>query len=289
MDESFRMGRRACLGLATSALLPACATRTMSAARHRELLREGDVQLDVIVEGEGPALVLLPSSQRDSEDFDELAALLAARGFKVLRPQPRGMGASRGPMQGLGLDTLADDVVLAVRRLGNGRAVLAGHAFGHFVARVADLRHPQLVRGVVVIGGAARTFPPGLQPALDVASDATKPREARLAALRLAFFAPGNDPTPWLEGWHPQLRPAYRGASARPPKEQWWPVSHSPILDLQGEQDPWRPPATRDELRAALPGKVTVQVIPHASHAMVPEQPVAVADAIARWAAALPA
>jgi pimeloyl-ACP methyl ester carboxylesterase len=252
------------------------------------LVREGDVQLDVIVEGLGPTLVLLPSSQRDSEDYDALAHLLATKGFKVLRPQPRGMHASRGPLQGITLDTFAADVALVVRRLGGGRAVLVGHAYGHFVARVTDLRYPDLVRGVVVLAAAARTFPPGVQASLLVAANPQQPREARLAALRHAFFAPGNDPTSWLEGWYPQLSGAYRDAQRQPPKDQWWPVSHSPILDLQGGDDPWRPPATRDELKAVLGDKVTVHVIPRASHAMVPEQPQAVADAIAKWVGGLP-
>ena len=45
--------------------------------RQRALLRIGDAALDVISEGTGPALVLLPSSLRDSLDFDLLASLLA--------------------------------------------------------------------------------------------------------------------------------------------------------------------------------------------------------------------
>jgi len=252
------------------------------------VLAEGAVRIDVIVEGRGPAVVLLPSSQRDSEDFDELAARLAALGFKVLRPQPRGMGASRGPMDDLSLHVLAADVASTVRQLGDGRAVLVGHAFGHFVARVADLDHPGLVRGIVVAAGAARTFPPGAARSLAVASNPAQAREARLRGLRDAFFAPGNDPTPWLEGWHPKLREAYRRAGGIPPKEAWWPVSRAPILDLQGADDPWRPPATRNELKDVLGSKVTVQVVPHASHALIPEQPEAVARAIAGWISTLP-
>lgn len=257
-------------------------------ARQRVLLEDGPARIDVIVEGHGPAVVLLPSSQRDSEDFDDLAQRLAAGGFKVLRPQPRGMGRSTGPMQDLNLRVLAADVAATVRQLGDGRAVLVGHAFGHFVARVADLDHPQLVRGVVVAGGAARTFPPGVAESLAVASDPTQPREARLRGLRHAFFAPGNDPTSWLAGWHPELRQWYRQAGAVPAKDLWWPVSHAPILDLQGAEDPWRPPSTRNELRDVLGDMVTVQVIPRASHALIPEQPEAVAQAISRWIATLP-
>lgn len=277
------------------AALLACAPLGFAAAAEpgaggssRELLRHGDVQLDVLVDGQGPAIVMLPSSQRDSFDFDDVASRIARAGFRVLRPQPRGMGRSAGPMQALDLEVLARDVALVIERLGAGRAVIVGHAFGHFVARVTDLKHPERVRGIVVLGGAARTFPPGITESLAIASDTSRSAAERLTQLRIGFFAPGNDASSWLEGWHPELREAYRRAGAHPPKDDWWPVSHSPILDLQGADDPWRPLATRDELKNVLGDKVTVGVVPNASHAMIPEQPAAVADAIVDWVRALP-
>jgi pimeloyl-ACP methyl ester carboxylesterase len=97
------------------------------------------------------------------------------------------------------------------------------------------------------------------------------------------MFAPGNDPRPWLHGWYPQWRDAYREAGQHPPKAEWFGRSHAPVLDLQGAQDAWRPPGTRAELVDALGAKVSVQVIDGAGHALVPEQPQAIAAAIAEW------
>lgn len=271
----------------------------MGPACRRELLWHHGAALDVVIDGDGPALVLLPSSLRDSLDFDPLAHLLAADGFQVLRPQPRGMGRSSPPPAGMTLETLADDVAAVIRHYaapapaapsGAGRAcaspqaVVIGHAYGHWVARVTGLRHPDLVRGVVVLGAAAREFPPGMADALAVASDTECSRDERLAALRLCMFAPGNDPSPWLEGWHPQWRQAYREAGRFPPKDAWFGHSHAPVLDLQGAQDAWRPEATRQELAQALGKQVTIEVIDRAGHALVPEQPQAIARAVARWA-----
>jgi len=275
------------LWLAALTMLGPLCGAAHAADRSRELLRDGDVQVDVVVDGNGPAVVMLPSSQRDSLDFDDVAERIAKAGFKVLRPQPRGMGRSSGPMDGLDLNVLARDVALTIEKLGGGRAVLVGHAFGHFVARVVDLNHPQLVRGVVVLGAAAKTFPPGMVEALAIAANPQQPDAERLKNLQIGFFAPGNDPSSWLAGWHPQLRPAYRKAGATPSKDVWWPVSHAPILDLQGADDPWRPRATMNELKDVLGDKVTVRVIPRASHALIPEQPAAVADAIVEWTRAL--
>lgn len=255
--------------------------------RH-ELITAGPARIEVLVDGSGPCVVLLPSSQRDSRHEDELAHPLADAGYTVLRPQPRGMGASVGPLEGMTLNDLADDVAFAIDQLGGGRAVVLGHAFGHFVARVTDWRHPAKVRGVVVLGAAARAFPPGLTEALDMAADHSYPPEERLQALRVALFAPGNDPTPWLHGWYPHLRRHYRAASAQPPKSVWWPTTNSPILEVQGALDPWRPPHTRNELRDVLGDKVTVQTIEGASHALIPERPGDVARAVINWLQTLP-
>lgn len=269
------------------------ATTPLAVLRRRELVRTDGGAIDVVVDapagGAGPAIVLLPSSQRDSLDFDAVARQLALHGHRVLRPQPRGMGRTTLALTPLTLHILAQDVIDTVNALGGGRAVLAGHAFGHFIARVADLDHPEGVRGVVVAGAAARVFPPGMAESLDIASDARQPDALRIAHLQRAFFAPGNDPTAWLEGWHPGLRAIYRAAGTVPPKDRWWTVAHAPLLDLQGAQDPWRPRESRTELQDLLGAQqVTVQLIEQASHALVVEQPAAVAGAIARWVAGLP-
>jgi pimeloyl-ACP methyl ester carboxylesterase len=262
----------------------------MASSRNTVLLAQDGYEIEVTVDGDvGMPLVMLPSSLRDPEDFDAVAALLADGGFHVLRPWPRHMGRSNGPLEGLSLSVLAADVIHTVQALGGGApAILVGHAFGHFVARVADLEHPEWVRGVVVAAGAARTFPEGMANSLTIASDDAYADEERIADLRHAFFAEGNDPTTWLKGWHPKLRAAYRAAGAVPEKSVWWPVSHSPILDLQAAQDPWRPATSRSELKDILGEKVCIQVIEGASHALPVERPEAVAASIMGWAKNLP-
>jgi pimeloyl-ACP methyl ester carboxylesterase len=265
-----------------------------AAERSHVLLAHDGAQIDVIVDGEAHgndnAVVLLPSSQRGSDDLDAVAERIAAAGHKVLRPQPRGIGKSSGSLENLTLNVLAADVAATIKALGNGRAVVVGHAYGHYVARVTDLDYPALVRGVVMAaaGSASATSSPALPKALDVAADARQPKAARLAALQLAFFAPGNDPRAWLDGWHPELAKAYRAAAKVPARATWWPVTHAPVLDLQAANDPWRPVDSRQEVVDALGEKASVVVIPQASHALFPEQPRAVAEAIVKWIATLP-
>jgi pimeloyl-ACP methyl ester carboxylesterase len=260
------------------------------AGRSHVLLPHDGAQIEVIVDGEGDAVVLLPSSQRGSDDLDPVAERIATAGYKVLRPQPRGIGKSTGSLENLTLHVLAADVAATIKALGNGRAVVVGHAYGHYVARVTDLDHPALVRGVVMAaaGSASATSAPALPKALDVAADVRQPKAARLAALQLAFFAPGNDPRAWLDGWHPELAKTYRAAAKVPARATWWPVTHAPVLDLHAADDPWRPVDSRQEVVDALGAKASVVVVPNASHALFPEQPRAVAEAIVKWIATLP-
>jgi len=189
-------------GLLAAITFPAGAGR--AEGRHAEMVTGGDVVIETFVEGAGPAVVMLPSSGRDgAEDFDVVAARIVAAGFKVLRPQPRGIMGSRGPMTGVSLHELAGDVVMVIDRLGDGRAVIVGHAFGHFVARMAAVDHPAAVRGVVLAAAAASSWAPDIAATPYKSGDLSLPDEERLAALRLGFFAPGHDPAPWLKGWWP--------------------------------------------------------------------------------------
>src|SRR5258707_13625941 len=55
----------------------------------RFLVDHGDVHIEVIAQGLGPVIVILPSLGRGAEDYDVVAALLAKDGFRVLRPQHR--------------------------------------------------------------------------------------------------------------------------------------------------------------------------------------------------------
>jgi pimeloyl-ACP methyl ester carboxylesterase len=60
------------------------------------------------------------------------------------------------------------------------------------------------------------------------------------------------------------------------------------LLDLQGELDPFKPRAMSNEMRDEFGERVSVVVIPDASHALMPEQPDAVAAAILAWIGKLP-
>lgn len=181
--------------------------------RRSELVTTGAVSIETYVDGTGPDVVLLPSYGRDGgADFDAFTAALSGAGYRVLRPQPRGVARSTGPRTGVTIDDLGADVAHVIGSLAQGPAVVLGHAYGNFVARVVATNHPDAVSAVILAAASGRTVAPEVNTAPFRAGDATLPEHERLHALRLAFFAPGHDPSGWLTGWYPETLRMQRAA-----------------------------------------------------------------------------
>ena len=255
-----------------------------------------DVRIEVIAQGVGPVIVILPSLGRGAEDYNVVAALLAKDGFRVLRPQPRGIGASTGPLTDLTLHDFAADIAAVIAYEGKGPAVVVGHAYGHYVAGTLATDRPELVRGVVLAAASAGKVPPGVheprvtpevREAIEKSGDLSLPDADRLRYLQFAFFAPGHDAHVWLSGWHPETEKAENAASRAAPVDDWFACGTARILDLQAENDAVAPRKFAGVLKDVLGDRVTVVVIPNAGHALVPEQPEAVAKAIAAFARTL--
>lgn len=275
-----------CVMAATAFLTASCAS--VSSPRASHLVRYDDVQIEVVAEGRGPLVVMLPSLGRDSDDYGPVAEAFVQGGYRVLRPAPRGMGSSNGPASGVSLHDYARDIAKVIEHEGSGPAVVVGHAYGNWVARTVAADHPRLVRGVVIAAAASKNYDPKLSAYIDRCEDASLPEEERLKYLRMTFFAPGSDPRPWLQGWHPDVKKAQRAARAAIRTEEFWGAGKAPMLDLMASEDPFRLPATRDEDRIEFGSRVSAVVIPGASHALIPEQPEAVANAVSQWMRSLP-
>jgi pimeloyl-ACP methyl ester carboxylesterase len=258
----------------------------------RFIVPHDGARIEALVQGQGPLIVMLPSLGRSGEDYDQVAAKLAADGYRVLRPQPRGIGQSQGPMEHLTMHDLAADVAAVVVHEQKG-PVVVGHAFGNFVARQLAADRPDLVLGVILAAASAGKVPPGsnevpigpeIRKAIDCPSNASLPEAMRLDCLRQAFFAPGHDPSVWLGGWNEAVHHMESYAREHTPVDDYFAAGRAPILDLQAEEDPVGPRRFSKVLHSMLGDRVTIVVIPNASHALFPEQPDAVAEAIATFA-----
>jgi pimeloyl-ACP methyl ester carboxylesterase len=283
--------KKSLLCLALAALLGACtgvgptaATAPAAAAASAPVQRTMVGSIEVLSQGKGSLVVMLPSRGRGAEDFDQLAELFAKQGYRVVRPQPRGIGKSTGAMHDITLHTLANDVAAVIRAEGGKEpALVVGHAFGNWVARMTGVDHPELVRGVVIVAAAAKKYPAGLSEHVDRSAELSLPDAERLVSIQRVFFKPGHDASVWLHGWYPEVSESQRMAGKATKQSDWWSGGSKPLLDLQAEQDLFKPVETRGEIRDEFGPRVTVKVIPDAGHALVPEQPQAVADAIISW------
>ena len=91
-----------------------------------------------------------------------------------------------------------------------------------------------------------------------------------------------------MKGWHPEADEAQFAAGRATKQSEWWPGGTAPLLDLQAELDPFKPRGMMNEMKEEFGERVTIVVIPNASHALIPEQPTAVSAAIVAWMRNLP-
>jgi pimeloyl-ACP methyl ester carboxylesterase len=252
----------------------------------RTVIHRDEAQIEILSQGTGPLIVLLPSLGRGAEDFDPIAERLAAAGFRVLRPQPRGIGRSNGPLTGIDLHDYANDVAAVIAHADAGPAFVVGHAFGNRVARLLATVRPELVRAVSLVAAnvGRDPSPPKVREAIRASADPSRPDDERLAALQFAFFAPGNDASAWLRGWHPEVLAAERIAGDKTARTEDYAAGAAPVLYLQPDHDPLAHVDNAKEYQRALGERVSVAIIPHASHAAIAEQPAFIAEQLIAYA-----
>jgi pimeloyl-ACP methyl ester carboxylesterase len=252
----------------------------------REILEAGPARLEIFSLGAGPAVLLIPSLGRGAGDFGELMRRLAGAGLRAIAANPRGIGASRGPMAGVTLHDLADDVAAVIRARAGGRAHVIGHAFGHRVACCLAADHPAVVDKVVLLGagGLVESHPEARAAFRRFLSEPLSPEERR-AAMATANFAATSDPAPWLDGWWIDTAHAQVEAARLTPHEQWWRAGSAPLLVVQGLEDRMAPPDNGRMLARTLGARVTLVEIERAGHALLPEQPESVCTAVAEFLA----
>jgi pimeloyl-ACP methyl ester carboxylesterase len=258
----------------------------MSNGIESKIVSRGDVRLEVLAQGKGQTMVLLPSLGRGAEDFEPMASVLEGEGFRILRPQPRGVGSSTASPSYAHLHDCSNDIAAVIEAEGNGPAIMVGHAFGNRVSRLLATIRPDLVTGVVLVAANVghAPSPPKVREAIRNSANPTLPEEVRLEALRFAFFAPGNDAGPWLNDWHPDVLAAQRFAGDQTPRSEDYAAGRAPVLYMQPSHDPLAHAEDAQEYKAALGDRLTVVKIPNSSHAAVAEQPDFIAREIAAWA-----
>jgi pimeloyl-ACP methyl ester carboxylesterase len=161
-----------------------CPTGSAPSIRHFALSRG---QLEVGIEGEGTPLVLIPSLGRGQEDFDAIVPMLLSAGLRLVRPEPRGIGASAPLAPGATLHDMAADIAEVMDALPTGPALVAGHAAGNWVARMLAHDRTDLVRGVAMLAAVTGTATePEITRSISASFDTSLPDAERLVHLQRA-------------------------------------------------------------------------------------------------------
>ena len=252
--------------------------------------KQASVTIEYLDQGTGPVIVILPSLARSGRDYDDVAPRIIAKGYRVIRPEPRGIRGSHGPMEKLSLHDFAGDVAAVLDQEKTGPVVVVGHAWGSQPARMLAANRPDLVLAVVMAAASAGKLLPGtdekpfsrLRAEIDGAGNPSLSEAERLVCLQKAFFAPGHDPSAWLDGWFQEAHEAQSHARTNTPIDDYFSGGKTvPILDLQAEFDAVVVPKI---MKPFLGDRVAEEVILNAGHSMAPEQPQAMCDAICKFA-----
>jgi 3-oxoadipate enol-lactonase len=254
-------------------------------------------QLKVALQGEGPPVMLSHALGLDLHMWDDFAARLAGA-RTVLRYDQRGHGGSARPAGPYALDDLVDDAARLIREWGRGPVVFIGLSMGGMVGQGLAVRHPELLRGVVLANTTAR-YPEAARPvwatriaaveqgAMAAVADAvverylhadyraTHPAEA--AALRAKLLR--ADPAGYVAACH---------AVAGVDWLERLSTVRTPALVIAGARDAGATPEMAKAIAERIAG-AELAVLEDASHLSVAEQPERFAELVQRFLAKLPA
>jgi 3-oxoadipate enol-lactonase len=252
------------------------------------------IRLNVIDEGDGPAMVFLHGFPLDHSMWDNQRREFRNT-HRVIIPDLRGFGRSEVPPVPVTMDVFADDVAALLDALGvDEPAILCGLSMGGYIAFAFVRRHAARLKGLVLCDTRAAADTP------EAATNRRRMAERVLTdgplvvaeAMMPRFFGPTtNEKQPQVTDAvrNVMLATSSRGIAAgqlamadRPDSTPTLDQIAVPTLVVVGEHDAISPPAEMQEFAAKIAGAETV-VIPGAGHMAPLEKPAEVNRAIREW------
>ncbi len=211
---------------------------------------------------------------------------------RVIAPDLRGLGDSQGSGAPVSMAQFADDLAALLGELNPGPVILIGHSMGGYVALAFMERHPDLVRGLVLVGTRAGA---------DTVEAAEKRRATATRVLREGpaflvddmtpkMLAPGREDAGLARQVRALMAPskaagvasALEGMANRPDMTARLGQIQVPTLVITGAEDTLIPPSESALLAQHIAG-AELAILPGAGHLVAFEQAEAFNGRLRAW------
>ena len=249
------------------------------------------VTLSYTDEGQGSPLVFIHGFPLSRETWQKQVESFRST-HRVIAPDLRGLGQSEAQPGTNTMERFADDVHALLRKLETGPVVLVGHSMGGYVALAFARRHPEMLRGLVLVGTKAGADTPegaagrrataekvklegidGVVGAMAPKMLAATNQDAAMAAKVRDFMEPSKP-----EG----VIAALLGMAERPDSTPALGQIRVPTLVITGADDTIIPPTESEALAKGIAG-AKLEVIPKAGHLVAFERPREFNAALQEW------
>ena len=268
-------------------------------------IRVRGVELHYIEQGQGEPLILLHGGQGDYRSWESLMKVLSPQ-FRVISYSRRYNYPNNNPISARyhSAYTEADDLAAFIRQLRLGRAHLVGTSMGAFTALVLAVKHPEMVRSLVLaeppVHQWVRDTPDGAAAYREFMTTIQEPARAAFKAGddkgAMRFFVDGIIGTGRFDSLPPEGLAAVmqnsRFFKANTLSSDPFPNLSKervkrlriPVLIVTGENTIRIHKLVNEELARLLP-KAEQAVIPNAGHGSPRENPQAFNEAVVRFLA----
>lgn len=249
-----------------------------------DMITADGVELWVERRGEGPDVLLIAGLGDPAEAWQAQLDGLSDR-YRLTAFDNRGAGRTRSPEESVTVARMADDAAALLRALDVPAAHIAGFSGGSFIAQELALRHPGLVRSLVLMSTVARpdAYFRAMTGFWRWMVESAPSERAMLEAFYLWIYTPRAHADGTVDRLieetlafpHPQSAEAFQGQLASfigHDTLDRLPRIAVPTLVLAGELDIATPPRFGRDVAERIPG-AEFEVLPGEAHQPFQEAP----------------